>query len=73
MPQAQKFETRRIELLRNAPLNSWVALSADETQILATASTFKEADEIARKSGHSDYFLIRTPDAWAPRVFLPSY
>lgn len=73
MPAPKKTENRRLELLRGAPLNSWIALSGDETQILAIADTFMEADAIARKSGRTDYFLLRTPDAWVSRVFLPVY
>jgi hypothetical protein len=66
---AAKAANRRLELLRSAPLNSWIALSADETQILAIAKTFMEADEIAQKTGQKDYFLTRTPDEWVSRVF----
>jgi hypothetical protein len=69
MPIAPKAENRRLELLRSAPMNSWVALSADETQILAVASTFLEADALAQKSGQKDYFLVRTPDEWVSRVY----
>ena len=58
--------SKRIELLRNAQLDSWIALSADETRIVATAKTFIEAATVARESGERDYFLIRTPDAWLP-------
>ena len=58
----------RLELLRSAPLNTWIALSADETRIVATGRTFVEADEAAKKSGEQGYFLTKTPHAWLPRA-----
>jgi hypothetical protein len=60
--------THRLELLRSAPLNSWVALSPEEDYIVATGATFIEAEEAARKSGVKGYFLTKTPDSWVPRA-----
>jgi hypothetical protein len=60
--------SQRLELLRLAPMNTWIALSADETRIIATGSTFVEADEAAKKTGEQEYFLTKTPDAWLPRA-----
>jgi hypothetical protein len=71
MTQSSQSESRRADLLRAAPLNSWVALSADETKIVAVGNTFVEADAIAKKSGEKNYVLTRTPDAWHPRSLLP--
>ena len=62
--------TRR-ELLRNAPKNSWVALSADESRIVAIGKTFLEADAIAKRSGAKNYVLTRTPDVWISRALSP--
>lgn len=61
-------ESQRLELLRSAPLNTWIAISADETRIVASGHTFVEADEAAQKSGEKDYFLTKTPPAWLPRA-----
>jgi len=71
MPVQNDNENRRVELLRSAPLDSWLALSADETRIIAIGSTFTEADAIAKKSGERDYVLTKTPDAWISRALLP--
>ena len=71
MPAQQKDESPRLQLLRSAPLNSWIALSADETKIVAIGETFMEADAIAKKSGEKNYVLTRTPDAWTPRALSP--
>jgi hypothetical protein len=71
MPVQRESESSRLELLRSAPLNSWLALSADETRIVAIGDTFMEADAIAKESGEKNYVLTRTPDVWMSRVLLP--
>lgn len=56
----------RLELLRKAPLDSWIALSEDETKIVAVGATY---EEVARKSdlaGESDPVLLKTPKVWLP-------
>jgi hypothetical protein len=60
--------SQRLELLRSAPMNSWIALSADESRIVAIGSTFMEADEAAKRTGEQGYFLTKTPDSWLPRA-----
>jgi hypothetical protein len=63
--------SHRLQLLRSAPMNSWVAVSKDESKIIATGKTFMEADELAKRSGEKDYFLTKTPDAWMRRALSP--
>jgi len=53
-------------LLRSAPLNSWIALSQDETEIVATGATYSEVVERSEKAGVSDPLIIKTPDQWSP-------
>jgi hypothetical protein len=60
--------SKRLELLRSAPMNTWIAISADEKRIVATGSTFMEADESAKKTGEEGYFLTKTPNSWLPRA-----
>jgi hypothetical protein len=69
--QTDSDNGHRLELLRSAPLNSWLALSADETRIVAIGKTFTEADSIAKQAGETDYVLTRTPDAWMSRSLSP--
>jgi hypothetical protein len=71
MPTQTNSEDRRLELLRSAPKNSWLALSADETRIIAIGHTFMEADAIAKESGEKNFVLTRTPDVWMSRALLP--
>jgi hypothetical protein len=71
MPAPAKAGDRRLELLRSAPMNSWLALSADNSRIVAIGSTFVEADSIAKETGEKDYVLTRTPDVWISRSLSP--
>jgi len=61
--------SQRVELLRSVPEDSWVAMSIDETRIIAVGPSFAEADKAARDAGATDYFITRSPDAWSNRVF----
>ena len=64
MPTPTNAEDRRLELLRSAPLDSWIALSTDETAIVASGSTYEEVVRNSEKAGVSDPLLIKTPKAW---------
>jgi hypothetical protein len=57
---------RRLELLRSAPPDSWIALSEDETEIVAVGSTYEEVVKNSEKKGCTDPLLIKTPKAWMP-------
>jgi hypothetical protein len=59
----------RIEVLGNAPPNSWVALSEDESRVLGIAATYAEAVELAAQAGVEDPLLIKTPEEWLTPVF----
>lgn len=58
--------TIRLELLRSAPLNSWIALSEDESSIVATGSTYSEVSERSDIAGVSDPVILKTPEQWLP-------
>jgi len=45
----------------SAPLDSWVALSDDETRIIAVGATYSEAAEKSERAGVSDPVIIKTP------------
>ena len=64
MPTSANIEDIRVELLRSAPLDSWVALSDDETKIVATGATYEEVVKNSDSAGVSDPVLIKTPKAW---------
>ncbi len=54
----------RLELLNKAPLDSWVALSEDETRIVAVGATYEEAARKSELAGVSDPVLLKTPKIW---------
>jgi hypothetical protein len=56
----------RFELLRKAPLDSWVALSEDESRIVATGSTYSEAVRNSENAGIDDPIILKTPKQWLP-------
>jgi hypothetical protein len=59
---------KRVEILRSAPPNSWIALSEDESRVVAQGSSYSEVVALAENEGVSDPVLIMTPESWAPRV-----
>jgi hypothetical protein len=55
----------RLELLRSAPLDAWIALSEDESRIVAVGSDYREVSEKADAAGESDAVILKTPPAWS--------
>jgi hypothetical protein len=55
----------RLEALRSAPPNSWVALSEDESRVVAVGGTYHEAVSKSQQAGVSDPVLVKTPETWA--------
>ena len=56
----------RLEALRSAPLDSWVALSEDESKVIATGATYSEAAENSERAGVEDPIIVKIPASWAP-------
>jgi hypothetical protein len=56
----------RLEALRSAPLDSWVALSEDETKIVAVGASYEEAVNKSEEAGVMDPVLVKTPRVWLP-------
>jgi hypothetical protein len=56
----------RLQALRSAPLNSWVALSEDESRIVAVGATYQEVVTNSEKAGVSDPLILKTPERWLP-------
>jgi Family of unknown function (DUF5678) len=54
----------RVQMLLRAKPNSWVALSHDESKVVGTGSTYREAVDAARQNGEEDPLLIKTPEEW---------
>jgi hypothetical protein len=56
----------RVNALRNAPLNSWIALSEDESKIVAVGASFEEVTRNSEMAGVEDPLVIKTPRSWLP-------
>ena len=56
----------RSEALRKAPLDSWVALSADETRVVAVGASYEEVTAKLGRMGDTDSIILKTPSAWLP-------
>jgi hypothetical protein len=59
----------RVRILRDARPNSWIALSADESHLVARGDTYAEAVAAAMQTGETDPVILKTPDDWSPKVF----
>ena len=55
----------RLQALQGAPLNSWIALSEDESRIVATGCDYAEVSARADAAGEQDALIIKTPPTWA--------
>jgi len=54
----------RSEALRAAPLDSWIALTEDETRIVATGATYEEVSRRLDEAGVEESVIIKTPKSW---------
>ena len=68
MQQLDAAAESRLAALTSAPLNRWIALSADETRIVADADTFEEVATAAERNGEPDPIILRVPENWMPRT-----
>lgn len=59
------LDSTRLQILKEAPLDSWVALSEDETKIVAVGATYSEVAEKSERAGVSDPVILKTPSEWA--------
>jgi hypothetical protein len=56
----------RLRILQSAPLDSWIALSGDESRIVAIGSNYGEVAEKSDAAGEEDVVILKTPPAWGP-------
>jgi hypothetical protein len=57
-------ESPRLKALKSAPLNSWIALSNDETSVVATGNSYEELSEKMEKANLTDSVVLKTPKLW---------
>ena len=54
------------QLLAQAPRDCWIALSEDESRVVATGTTMEMAVEAAALAGVPDPVLLKSPKEWGP-------
>lgn len=59
-------DATRLKTLADAPLNAWVALSQDESRIVAVGRSYQEVSEKSDDAGEPDAIILKTPEEWAP-------
>ncbi|MBZ5629419.1 MAG: DUF5678 domain-containing protein [Acidobacteriia bacterium] len=59
------------DLLRSAPLDKWIALSSDESRIVAVGDTFADAATKAHEAGEDDPLILKMPPQNAATVKVP--
>jgi Family of unknown function (DUF5678) len=55
----------RLHTLESAPLDSWIAISADESRIVAVGKDYREVSDLADAAGEDDVTILKTPPEWA--------
>jgi hypothetical protein len=58
----------RASLLLAATPERWIALSEDDTRIIAEADTFEQAAAAAEQAGEPNAILMLVPPDWSPRI-----
>jgi hypothetical protein len=61
----------RLKILRAAKPNSWIAFSADESRVVASADTYEDVVKVAASEGETEPVVEKVPENWLPRVFSP--
>ncbi len=61
--------TDYFDLLKTAPLDSWVALSEDESRIVAVGRGYREVVEKSEAAGEHEPVILKTPPVWGPMFF----
>ncbi len=56
----------RVSALRSAPLNSWIALSDDETRVVAHGATYQDVADELERIGDDSSVILKTPPSWLP-------
>ena len=61
-------EEARLQILREAKPNTWIAFNEDESQLVGKGATYAEAAEEALRNGYKDPLITLIPPNWHPLV-----
>jgi len=53
------------EVLKDAPIGEWIALSKDRSKIVATGKTLEETLEAAKAAGETEPIVMKVPPVGA--------
>jgi hypothetical protein len=56
----------RVAALSQAPLNSWIALSDDETRLIAHGTSYQAVADQLDRLGDQTSIILKTPPSWHP-------
>jgi len=56
----------RLKALQGVPLDSWVALSHDESRVIAVGRDYADVSAKVDAAGEADVLMLKTPPSWAP-------
>jgi hypothetical protein len=63
MPTNEQSDNR-LDALRNAPPNSWIALSSDGEKLVAVAESYAEVVKMSEQAGIDDPTVLKAPQEW---------
>lgn len=58
----------RLQILREATPNTWLAFSSDESQLVGRGDTFGDASTAAENAGEQDPIIMLVPATWSPTL-----
>ncbi len=58
----------RVQILREAKPDTWIAFSEDESRIVGYGETYQKAVEDAERNGSSEPLLVKIPPRWSSLV-----
>ena len=58
----------RFDILQQAPLDQWIALSHDESKMVAASTDLDDAVALSEAAGEYDPIMIKTPPFWGEFV-----
>ena len=68
-PTAREMSVReRIEILSESSPDTWIALSQDESRVIARGDNYIQAVDNAEAAGEKDPVLLLVPTTWIPMV-----
>jgi hypothetical protein len=58
----------RLQILKEAAPDTWLAFSSDESQVVGRGETFSAAAYAAEKAGEQDPVIMLIPSTWSPML-----